>query len=137
VRERVVTLSPTLATADRRNAIRILLVEDSDTIRRLTAEYLRCRGHEVIDVESAECALDRLRQGAIDLLFTDVSLPGMSGSELVGIVQRLWPTLPILVSSGFDLPAQTDLPGGIHFLAKPYDLTQLDRAVDVVTSGDG
>lgn len=109
---------------------RILLVEDSDTVRVLTAEYLRSCGHDVIDVESAEQALGIIEQTAFDILFTDLSLPGMSGIDLAREVCERYAGISLILSSGFDDEPDTHgLKTGVQFLAKPYDLVALDRAL--------
>ena len=120
------------------HSTRILLVEDSDTVRLLTTEYLRCCGHVVVDVASAEQALCLLERDTFDLLFTDMSLPGMSGADLIRAVRRTNPSMSIVVSSGFDMAPDVGLStSGIHFLAKPYDLAALQRVLNDVVVNAG
>ena len=109
---------------------RILLVEDSDIVRLLTAEYLRSCGHDVIDVDSAEQALGLIEQTHFDVLFTDLSLPGMSGLDLAREVAERHASTSLILSSGFDNEAAAHgLNGRVQFLAKPYDLNALDQAL--------
>jgi CheY-like chemotaxis protein len=119
----------------RYRAIRVLLVEDSETVRMLTAEYLRGLGCNVVDVDAAEVALDRLLAGeSFDVLFTDQSLPGMSGMDLARKVRRAYPRMHLIISSGFDqVPDLVDLLPRVLFLPKPYDLAALDQALSVVS----
>ena len=119
----------------RHRAIRVLLVEDSETVRMLTAEYLRGLGCNVVDVDAAEVALDRLLAGeSFDVLFTDQSLPGMSGMDLARKVRHAYPRMHLIISSGFDqVPDLVDLLPRVRFLPKPYDLTALDQALAAVS----
>ena len=110
--------------------LRILLVEDSETVRVLTAEYLRSRGFDVVDVESAEEAIAALDVHRFDVLFTDVSLPGMSGADLVKSSRLAHPGLGFVISSGFDHHPAIDGAPPVEFLAKPYDFGALDRAIE-------
>lgn len=110
--------------------LRILLVEDSDTVRLLTAEYLRSRGHTVIDVDCGEAALGVLDEGPVDVLFTDMKLPGMSGLDLARHVADRHPDVLLVMSSGFDrMPDFDAMQLDCRFLSKPYDLTALERAL--------
>lgn len=114
---------------------RILLVEDSDTVRVLTAEYLRSCGHDVIDVVSAEQALELLARARFDILFTDLSLPGMSGLDLAREAMDRSDDLSLILSSGFDHEPEMSVFGErVQFLAKPYDLSALDRALAFVNT---
>jgi CheY-like chemotaxis protein len=119
----------------RQRPIRVLLVEDSETVRMLTAEYLRGLGCNVVDVDAAEVALDRLLAGeSFDVLFTDQSLPGMSGMDLARKVRRAYPRMHLIISSGFDqVPDLVDLLPRVRFLPKPYDLAALDQALSAVS----
>ena len=110
--------------------LRILLVEDSDTVRVLTAEYLRSRGHTVVDVDCGEDAIEVLDRSPIDVLFTDMKLPGMSGLDLARHVADHHPEILLVMSSGFDrMPDFDAMRLDCRFLSKPYDLTALERAL--------
>lgn len=82
----------------------LLLVEDNVLLANTMSQFLRDRGKlEVLAVApTAEIALERLSQLKVDLLLVDVSLPGISGIELVAMVSKLYPELPCLVLSGHD-----------------------------------
>lgn len=92
-------------------------------------------GHEVLIADSAEAAL-RVFSGhpqTVDLLLTDLHMPGMSGRQLAEAVRRLKPDLPILYMSGDALAsiyADERLPPGMFFLAKPYSPGTLAAAVE-------
>jgi len=112
----------------------ILLVEDEPALREAAVEHLRSLGYEVLDVADGEQAL-RVAQEfprAIDLLLTDVIMPGLGGTELGHQVQRLRPEIRVLYMSGYTENAAlqdpaTKLPG--HFLQKPFSFRVLGEAV--------
>nr|WP_298143513.1 response regulator [uncultured Pseudomonas sp.] len=80
----------------------ILLVEDDDVLRTLTAELMTEMDYQVFEVEDAPAALAILRSARpLDLLMTDIGLPGMSGDQLMVIAQQLRPELPGLFASGY------------------------------------
>jgi DNA-binding NtrC family response regulator len=103
---------------------RVLLVEDEVLISELVADALEEQGFEVHVVDNAADALRHIESGAtVDVLFTDVHLPGnMDGSALAAHVRRLRPDLPIVYASGRWAPdAESTLVSRSLFLAKPYD----------------
>lgn len=111
---------------------RILLVEDSDLVRETTIEFLQELGFAVIAVDSAEAAVTVLDADRFDILFTDISLPGMSGVTLVKQARERLPDQRCVISSGYgssDL-GNHDFGRGVVVLAKPYDLAALERTLD-------
>ncbi|WP_275788749.1 PAS domain-containing hybrid sensor histidine kinase/response regulator [Pararhizobium gei] len=109
---------------------RILIVDDDALIAMSTVDMLEDLGHEVIEANSGERALEILAgDDRIDLMITDYSMPGMNGAQLAKAALELKPKLPILVATGYaDLPpgAGIDLPR----LGKPY--TQEQMATEIV-----
>jgi two-component system, cell cycle sensor histidine kinase and response regulator CckA len=79
----------------------VLLVEDEDGVRRVASRILSRHGFRVIEARSGGEALTRLDDGPIDLVITDVVMPGMSGRELAAQLQRLHPRLPVVFMSGY------------------------------------
>ena len=110
---------------------RILLVEDNPQVADVTAQTLTSMGFEVEVTDRARKALDRLEQGAdaVDLLLTDVVLPdGLNGIDLAIQVRERFPTLPIVVTSGYN---DVVAPEGAAFpmLRKPVAYEELQRVV--------
>jgi PAS domain S-box-containing protein len=109
---------------------RILLVEDNPQVADVTTQMLKAMGFEVELVDRARKALGRLEQGGgIDLMLTDVVLPdGLNGIDLATQVRGLFPTLPIVVISGYNDAA---VPEGfsIPMLRKPVPYGELQRAI--------
>ncbi len=115
-------------------ALRILVVEDNEDSRILVCELLDTLGHTVTGVGSAEEALEALKKDSFDTLFTDVSLPGMSGVDLARKAAVMLPGLSIVFASGYgaSISAHLDIPS--RSLPKPYDVNQL-RAVLAADAG--
>jgi CheY-like chemotaxis protein len=104
----------------------ILLVEDDEVVRTLTAELLAELDFHVLEAEDAPAALTILQsEQPLDLLMTDICLPGMSGYRLMAIAQQLRPTLRGLFASGYgDSGTPEGLPAGdaqrVATICKPY-----------------
>jgi PAS domain S-box-containing protein len=103
----------------------ILLAEDEEMVRNLAREILTMHGYTVLAAANSEEALFicRQHQGPIQLLLTDVVMPGMSGKELAEQVARLRPDMRVLYMSGYTDQAIVHhgiLDGDIAFLGKPF-----------------
>ncbi|MEN8196227.1 MAG: response regulator, partial [Pseudomonadota bacterium] len=112
----------------------LLLVDDEPQVRTIAAIQLKRLGYEILQAEDAREALEILdRSPAVDLLVTDIGLPGgMSGLELAAAVRKRDPMISVLYVSGYSdgsssEPAEQD--SDAQFLAKPYDKLTLAAAV--------
>ncbi len=105
--------------------ITVLVVDDDALIAMSTADMLEDLGHEVIEAESGDRALDILRDNReVDLLITDYSMPRMNGAQLATAARKIRPELPILLATGYaELPAGSDV--GLPRIGKPYQQDQL------------
>ena len=115
----------------------LLVVEDDPRVRGITVRALEENGYQVITAGSGEeaLALVRGREGRIDLVVTDVVMPGMSGREVVDALRRNLPGLRALFVSGYtqDAIAQRGvLDSGVEFLQKPFTPATLAVRVRVV-----
>jgi CheY-like chemotaxis protein len=108
---------------------RILVVDDDPLITASTAAMLEDLGHLAIEASSGARALDLLRLGAkVDVVITDHAMPGMTGSELARQVRQNWPTLPIILATGYaELPNGED--PGLPRLSKPYLQAELGMQI--------
>ena len=113
----------------------ILLAEDEAPVRRTTRRLLESLGYEVVEAASGDEVLAVAKAISVDLLVTDVMLPGMKGPEIAQRLQALRPGLPTLFISGYTasvLGSQGVLDPGVHFLHKPFSVQDLARKVDEV-----
>lgn len=119
----------------------ILLVEDEDAVRLFGSRALRNKGYRVLEARSGEQALEVLGGGeTIDVLISDVVMPGIDGVTLANRVRQEHPAIKVILISGYSEDvARTGIdPGwGIHFLPKPFSLKQLAGAVKQVMTGAG
>ena len=111
----------------------ILLVEDEESVRQLVRDTLVAKGYQVLEADSGESGLGAAAShaGKIDLIITDVVMPGMGGRELVKQLVRKRPGIKILYLSGYTEDAINDgtIEGGTAFLQKPFSLQNLSRKV--------
>ena len=116
----------------------ILIVEDEDAVRLFGARAIRNKGYKVIEARSGENARDVLRnEPAIDVLVSDVVMPGMDGASLARLVRLERPGIQVILMSGYaEDVALGEFSGedGIHFLPKPFSLKQLAGKVKDVLS---
>ncbi len=107
----------------------ILLVEDEDGVRNLGVEALRDLGYTVIHAASGLAALARLDDGLkVDLLFSDIVMPGMNGRELAEAARARHPDLKVLYTTGYTRNAIVHngvLDPDVALLSKPFTLAQL------------
>jgi len=109
----------------------VLLVDDDDAVRRITERLLCAAGHTVLSAASgpAALAIARAHVGKLDLLLTDLVMPGMSGKQLAQELCAEHSTLRVLFMSGYH---QHDPIAGVDFLPKPFQRAQLLESVQRV-----
>lgn len=112
---------------------RVLLVEDEALIRMSDADMLSDLGCDVVEAGSAEEALEILAEGGIDVLITDLGLPGMSGEEFSRIVRERWPEIGIVFSTGMNQKPSWDDGKKTALLPKPHDMDELADALAAVS----
>jgi two-component system cell cycle sensor histidine kinase/response regulator CckA len=120
--------------ADLTGAATILLVEDEDPVRLFSARALRGKGHKVIEMRTGEAAVEFLESDhePIDLLITDVMMPGIDGPTLIRIAREHRPELKVICISGYTedtLRRRIPSDPQTRFLAKPFGLKQLAELV--------
>ncbi|WP_119302524.1 ATP-binding protein [Dongia deserti] len=118
----------------------ILLVEDEQNVRTLTADSLRELGYAVIEAEGAAAALRALDANPeIALLFTDIVMPDMNGRKLAEEAVKRKPDLRVIYTTGFTRNAVVHngvLDPGVNFLPKPFTVQQLgDKLREVLARG--
>ncbi|MDD1001457.1 response regulator [Pseudomonas sp. TNT2022 ID642] len=117
------------------NVSTILVVEDDDIVRMLIVDVLEELEFKVLEADGSEQALAMLKDSSqhIDLMMTDVGLPGMDGRELATEARKLRPALPILFASGY--AESIDVPAGMHVIGKPFSIDQLRDKVTGILNG--
>lgn len=109
----------------------VLLVEDDDAIRELTAMLLEGEGHTVHTAPNGDQAEAWLAANEADLLFTDIRMPGtITGEDLA----KRHADLPVLVTSGEAQEQHPWVEAPMRYLAKPYDRKSLLSAVNELTA---
>src|SRR6267378_1089473 len=120
----------------------VLLVEDAAPVRTLARRSLEARGYRVLEAADGPSALQlsTRHRGGIDILVTDVVMPGMSGRELAERLAPVRPSMKVLYTSGYTDDAmvrQGVLNAGVAFLQKPFVPDTLTRKVREVLDGPG
>lgn len=119
----------------KRKDMKILIVEDEEAQQKVLAKILKSEGHDVVVARNGTQALHFLERDWLDIVLTDMSLPGMSGLELLRQVQAHkyggW-TPKIILMSGFELefPEGSLLPRPDYFLLKPFTVGELLNVVN-------
>jgi PAS domain S-box-containing protein len=107
---------------------RVLVVDDDASVRGITTTFLDELGHRTLEAANGAAALALLDSGErIDLLVTDLAMPGMSGTELVEQVRARWPAMPVLLLTGYADPSMHS--AGYPVLRKPFRQGELARQV--------
>ena len=108
--------------------LRILVVDDEKDVRDTLSEMIESLGYEVAMAENGVKALDRVRTERIDLIITDLSMPEMSGLDLIVEAKRVSPNIPIAVISAYGNVENTTYAltrGAFSFIAKPFKMLQI------------
>jgi two-component system cell cycle sensor histidine kinase/response regulator CckA len=138
--ERAEEAKPVLAPSDLTGNARILLVEDEEAVRAFAGRALTARGYTVYEAASGPEALDLMNglEKPIDLVISDVVMPGMDGPTLLRELRRRQPKLKIIFVSGYAEDAfQRHLPKDedFQFLPKPFSLKELATTVKQTLEG--
>ncbi len=115
------------------NGENVLVVEDNAAMRRAVVDHLVHLDYRTIEVDDAAAALTALEHGGIDLMLTDIMMPGtMDGYALAEQVRARWPAVKVLLTTGFAGAAAGDMRrrmDGPAILTKPYGIEQLSAAL--------
>jgi two-component system cell cycle sensor histidine kinase/response regulator CckA len=113
----------------------VLVVEDDPATREVTRRLLERSGYRILEAQDANAALVRLGDtaGAVDLVLTDVMMPGLSGVELAARIGERWPRMPVLMMSGYS-DAEIRQKGALgrqrSLIEKPFTAAGLLTAVE-------
>jgi CheY-like chemotaxis protein len=104
---------------------RVLVAEDNPELLQMTCSLFEALGQQVAGAVSFDAAVDLLREGGYDLLFTDIDLAGKSGVELARMAVRDLPALRVAFASGYGAPERDAVDFPLWVVAKPYRLDDL------------
>jgi CheY-like chemotaxis protein len=120
----------------------VLVVDDEEMILQLTTRMLERSGYEVVTAADGPSAVSIIQgnPAAVDLILLDMTMPGMTGDQVLWELRRLGCTAPILISSGYSLGGSIQElvggPGGADgFLPKPYSVQELSETVRATLDG--
>jgi two-component system cell cycle sensor histidine kinase/response regulator CckA len=112
----------------------ILIVEDEEIVREMAVKVLKTNGYNVITAQTGNAALLICRQmdKPVDLVLTDVVMPGISGIQFIGELRKFWPNTKVIFMSGYTPDAilhQGILEPGTPFIGKPFRMAELLKKV--------
>jgi len=112
----------------------VLIVEDEDLVRNLWIEALEGLGYKVMHASNGEAAVETAKAlgGRIDLLLTDIAMPGINGRDLAEKLLRIHPEMKVLFTSGYTETAivhQGILDEGVNFIGKPFSPSVLAKKI--------
>ena len=117
------------------SALSILYVEDNDDLRQTVSELIEADGREVVALADAESALAAWETRPFDVLMTDFSLPGMTGTELARRVLVARPQQWVVFCSGYEYrQAVSSLGPNVRSLPKAFDVEDFDALMEEITN---
>ena len=113
---------------------RILLVDDSASVRQVAGIALRRAGYETVEAENGQLALGKLDEGKLNLIISDVNMPVMNGIEFLKAVKqhptcKFTPVIMLTTEAGDDMKAQGKAAGAKAWIVKPFQPQTLIDAV--------
>ena len=116
----------------------LLIVDDDDALRRMLRELFQDAGYRVWDAPNVEAALELTREHELDVVLSDVNMPGKSGIELVGELRRVRPQTPVVLMTAFASVAsavEAMRAGAFDYITKPFEndvaLLAVERALEL------
>ena len=116
----------------------VLVVDDEPVICTLASDYLRDAGYRTLEAYNAQQAIDLLERGErVDVVFSDIQMPGMDGFELQRWLKQHRPRVRVLLSSGVEnVKAASGYMGSPRWVIfKPYDMADLEKRIRDLTRG--
>jgi len=117
---------------------RVLVVDDDDEMRTLFRRTLEFDGHQVTERDRGTHVLEALRELPFDLVILDKEMPGMTGFDLLPLLRREFPDVPVLLVTAFGgrwIESSALRLGAASYLEKPFRLSQLREVVDSLLLG--
>ena len=120
-----------IAPANR--GLRLLLVDDEEPLRVSGKFLLQALGHQVFTARNGREAIERLEEGAVDLVLLDLTMPEMTGSEAYRVIRDRWPDTPVIFCSGYSperISALVRAESDTAFIAKPFRIAEISSAIE-------
>ncbi|MGH1462502.1 MAG: sigma-54-dependent transcriptional regulator [Neptuniibacter sp.] len=111
---------------------KVLIVEDDNELREALCDTLELAGFDFLEAEDAEKALELLQENQVDMVVSDVNMPGMDGHELLDKIRTGYPGLPVMLITAFgqvSKAVEAIKAGAVDYLMKPFDSAALISAV--------
>jgi NtrC-family two-component system response regulator AlgB len=118
------------------NAMRVLIIDDDEDIRRTTAVVFEAMGHETVGVAGGKIALEQLDRKQFTVAFLDLKLEGEDGLELLPKLLKLDPQLPVVVLTAYaslETAVETMRRGAVDYIPKPFTPEQIRHAFERIT----
>ena len=119
---------------------RILIIDDDDILREILALTLQRVGHDVLQAGDGSLAADIIEASPVDVVITDIIMPGQEGIETIQQLKRLHPALPVIAMSGTSTHSKIYLDiagrlGACRMLGKPFTIEELLGAIAEALAG--
>ena len=112
----------------------ILIVDDEEALSQMLNDLLSAEGYKILEANNAAQALGILKSTHVDLMISDIVMPGMDGFELVEKVKELYPQVKIQLVSGYSDQIQDDVVLHKKILYKPYSqFDMIERVRDILS----
>jgi len=111
-------------------ARRILIVDDDNSVRKMTSKYLKILGYDIITASDGREGLDLFKKGGIDLVLADLIMENMDGEEMYHEIRKVDPRAKVFIMSGYQKDERVRHlleNGAIGFISKPFKLQELDK----------
>ncbi len=115
----------------------ILVVDDQESMRTLLKDMLEVIGYEITLAEGGEEALSLLQSRDFNLVLSDLNMPGMDGSALLRAIKATWPSLPVVIITGygtFHTEKRVMKEGAAGYISKPCTLSKIEKTMSSVIS---
>ena len=116
--------------------MQVLLIDDDPEVRKVLSRMLRRAGHQAIEASNGLEGMARLRTSSVDLVLTDIMMPGMNGIEFIKMARQHYPSLKVVAMSGGGRINNTDYLqqagefGAIATIRKPFTSSELQTLLD-------
>lgn len=117
---------------------RIIIIDDQDAIRSIVRRTLERHGHTVVEAPDGQAGMRLLLEQPVDLVITDIFMPGQDGIETLRAVRKDFPGVPVIVMSGgsrigdLDLREAAEVLGAVRTIQKPFGAHEILKVVSEV-----